>query len=70
MSGVLPLTVRVTSRSPAPTRGTTARHTYFPASSWRTALSVRVFSLLRTWEMWRGSDTESRGWALSLNQKG
>lgn len=47
-SGVLPLTVRVTSRSPAPTRGTTARHTYFPASSWRTVLRVRVFSLLRT----------------------
>lgn len=46
--GPLPLTVKVTSLSPAPTRGTTARHTYFPASSWRTDLRVRVFSLLRT----------------------
>lgn len=46
----VPLTVSVTSRSPAPTRGTTARHTYFPASSWRTDLSVSLFSLLRTWK--------------------
>lgn len=44
----LPLTVRETSFSPAPTRGTTARHTYFPASSCLTALSVRMFSLLST----------------------
>lgn len=44
----LPLTVRETSFSPAPTRGTTARQTYFPASSCLTDFSVRRFSLLRT----------------------
>lgn len=44
----LPFTVRDTSFSPAPTRGTTARHTYFPASSCLTAFSVRMFSLLST----------------------
>lgn len=46
----LPLTVSETSFSPAPTLGTTARHTYFPASSCRTAFRVRMFSLLRTWK--------------------
>lgn len=49
-SQVSPLTVKVTSRSPAPTLGTTARHTYLPASSCRTALRVSVFSLLSTWK--------------------
>lgn len=44
----VPLTVSVTSRSPAPTRGTTALHTYFPASSWRTDFRISLFSLLRT----------------------
>lgn len=44
----LPLTVRETSFSPAPTRGTTARQTYLPASSCLTDFSVRRFSLLRT----------------------
>lgn len=44
----LPFTVRETSFSAAPTRGTTARHTYFPASSCLTDFSVRMFSLLST----------------------
>lgn len=44
----LPFTVSDTSFSPAPTLGTTARHTYFPASSCFTAFSVRVFLLLST----------------------
>lgn len=50
----VPLTVSVTSRSPAPTRGTTARQTYFPASSWRTDFRVSLFSLLRTCKRERG----------------
>lgn len=50
----VPLTVSVTSRSPAPTRGTTARQTYFPASSWRTDFRVSLFSLLRTCKRGRG----------------
>ncbi len=44
----VPFTVRETSFSAAPTRGTTARHTYFPASSCLTDFSVRMFSLLST----------------------
>ena len=44
----LPFTVSDTSFSPAPSLGTTARHTYFPASSGFTAFSVRVFLLLST----------------------
>lgn len=43
-----PFTVRETSFSPAPTRGTTARQTYFPASSCLTFFRVSRFSLLRT----------------------
>lgn len=45
---IVPFTVRETSFSAAPTRGTTARHTYFPASSCLTDFSVRIFSLLST----------------------
>lgn len=45
---IVPFTVRETSFSAAPTRGTTARHTYFPASSCLTDFSVRMFSLLST----------------------
>lgn len=44
----VPFTVRETSFSAAPTRGTTARHTYFPASSCLTDFRVRMFSLLST----------------------
>lgn len=56
----VPLTVSVTSRSPAPTRGTTARHTYFPASSWRTDFRVSLFSLLKTWKRGEGCFREGR----------
>lgn len=46
-----PFTVRVTSLSPTPIRGTMALQVYVPASSWVTALSCKVLPLLSTyWE--------------------
>lgn len=64
----LPLTVSMTSFSPTPTRGTTARHTYFPASSCLTAFSVKVFSLLSTCkvtDVWEKKKHNATVWATS-----
>lgn len=43
-----PFTVRVTSLSATPIRGTMALHVYVPAASWVTAGSFKVFLLLST----------------------
>ncbi len=61
----VPFTVRETSFSAAPTRGTTARHTYFPASSCLTDFSVRMFSLLSTCSQRSKIKTLKRSWPES-----
>lgn len=56
--GDSPLTVRVTSLSATPIRGTMALQVYVPASSCVTAFSCRVLLLLSTLKEERGEERQ------------